>query len=124
MPYKTSWIVDKRVILIEYIDTVTIEDVEAINENLRRYAEEGIAPIHMVSDHTQMGKVKLELKTIQSAFTILGLDVWGYFVMVGADTLTSFFASMIGTMSHINLKSRKNRDQALDFLRQEDHTMA
>jgi len=50
--------------------------------------------------------------------------VWGYFVMVGADTLTSFFASMIGTMSHINLKSRKNRDQALDFLRQEDHTMA
>ena len=56
MAHKSSWIVDKRIMLLEYEGNVDKNEIRQLNEELESFLNEGQSPIHIISDNSNMGK--------------------------------------------------------------------
>ena len=97
MRHKSQWLVDKRVLLVSYTGDVDKAELQAINAELTDYVEEGITPIHIISDNREMGSIPLDVKTLQNSFGVLNNRKWGMICVVGADTMLRFFVQVVSS---------------------------
>ncbi len=95
MPHTSRWLVDKRIVLVSYTGDIDKNELQAVNAELTNYVEEGIAPVHVISDNTNMGNIPLDVKTLQNSFGVMNNNKWGMVCVVGADTMLRFFVQII-----------------------------
>lgn len=124
MPHTSRWFVDKRVLLIEYTGKVDKAELEQINAELENYVNEGEAPIHILSDNSQMTGMPLDLKTIRTSFTIFSDKRWGMICLIGVNTMMRFFSELVGSSFRMNMTLVKTFEDAKVKLVEYDETVA
>jgi hypothetical protein len=123
MTHKSSWLIDKRVMLLEYEGNVDKNEIRQLNEELNRFLDEGENPVHIISDNSNMGKADLSIQLAREAFTAMKKPGWGWVIFVGVDRLIRFFAEVFATQFGIKIKIAANREEALIILKKLDLTL-
>jgi anti-anti-sigma regulatory factor len=54
MPYKISWIEDKRIIHTQLIGHLTTSEAQEISKLTTQYLDEGQSPVHIIIDVTEV----------------------------------------------------------------------
>lgn len=120
MGHKMTWLLEKRVILLEYSGDVNKAELKEINEELNRFFAEGEKPVHVISDNRQMGNVELSISIAKETFSAVKQPGWGWMFLIGLDRLIRFFAEVFATQFGVRIKSANNPEEALEALKKLD----
>lgn len=104
MAHSSHWVIDKRVLRIKYTGNITKEELGELNTELTEYLEYGEAPIHIISDNSEMERLDINIKTFRSSMMVMNDKRWGWTMLVGAETITKFFGRLISNTFRLKLK--------------------
>lgn len=119
--YQIEWVIEKRVVLFRGIGDISIADVDDGVQRLRIFMDEGIAPVHVLSDSRYVGKVPTDLGTMQKLMK--KHDNAGRTVLIGGNAFTKFVSLILTRVSGGMLDSKNTFEEAVDFLMKIDLTM-
>ncbi|MEM9953241.1 MAG: hypothetical protein AAF846_16670 [Chloroflexota bacterium] len=124
MAHQLKWLVDKRVLLIKYTGAIDKDTLLSMNADMNRILEEGIQPVHVIADNTEMSDVRVNLKVIQQSFGTLRNPAWGQITIVtGENKMVAFFSQLIGTSFRIKLRVVNTMEDAKRIINQADNTV-
>lgn len=124
MSHSSHWVVDKRVLYIKYTGVIEREELDILNEELIEYMEYGEAPIHIISDSNEMGRLSIGVKAFRSSLAVMGDDRWGWVMVVGAGPITKFFGQLLSITFRLKLRLVDTQHQAYFALNAEDVTLS
>ena len=123
MAHKSSWLIDKRIMLLEYEGNVDKNEIRLLNEELESFLNEGQTPVHIISDNSRMGKADLSIQLARDTFTAMKKPGWGWVIFVGLDRLIRFFAEVFATQFGVKIKIASSREEAIALLKKLDMTI-
>jgi hypothetical protein len=123
MAHKIRWHLDKRILLIDYVGDIDLAEVHQINDELESFRLEGHKPVHIISDHSRMGKTALTLNLTFKSFPTMKKYGWGWVVLLGIGQPTRFFADVFAMQFRLKMKIATNYEEAFMLLRQRDATL-
>jgi hypothetical protein len=123
MPFRTTWIEDKRVILTELWGTLTTEEAQEMSDAHAKYLSQGIAPVHLIVDVTQLGGIPSNLRQNSSMGGYLRHPSLGWTVLVGGSVLVNFMVSVIGQIFKFHYSKRESLEEAGAYLASQDPTL-
>ena len=123
MPHKSSWLVEKRILLIDYEGVVDKYEVRQLNDDLENFHAQGLTPIHIISDNSKMGKADLSIQLARETFTSMRKEGWGWVIFVGLGRLVRFFAEVFATQFGIKIKMANSLEEAMVILKKLDGSL-
>ena len=123
MAHRIRWHLEKRILLIDYVGDIDLSEVHQINDELESFRVEGQKPIHIISDHSRMGKTALTLNLTFKSFPTMKKHGWGWVVFLGLGQPTRFFAEVFSMQFHLKMKAAASFEEAFTLLRQRDETL-
>jgi hypothetical protein len=123
MNHKSSWLVEKRVMLLEYDGDLDKAEILRLNEDLETFLAEGEHPIHIISDNRKMGKTELTITLVQDAFNAMKKPGWGWVVLIGLNPVIRFFAEIFATQFHVNIRAASSVEEAYETLKRLDSSL-
>lgn len=124
MPAHISWYQPERIILATFEGDQTIEDITRINNTITEMIRAGKPRVHMIVDTSEMGNIPLKLSQLAAVNAYLREPNLGAIVTIGMENiLIRFLASMVSQIAHIELKTVKSMDEAMDILHRLDQTL-
>lgn len=124
MPHEINWVVDKLVLHVQYTGTVEKDELLEVNVDLVAYLDEGEAPIHIISDQSNMDRLNADLKSFRQVMTIMNDKRWGWIMIMGADPITQFFGKLVSHAFKKKMRIVKTLDDAKYALGVEDLRLA
>ena len=123
MPYNISWCEEKRVFCIELTGELTDEQWTSIVAIDTLHIEEGIAPIHVIIDVSELDSFPTNVRKTASYASHLRDPRLGWAVVVGGNPLLDFVASLLSQITGFKLTKSATVEDALIFLRKQDNTL-
>jgi hypothetical protein len=123
MAHKSSWLLEKRIVLIKYQGDVDKNEIKQLNEELETFLGDGQKPIHIISDNSNMGKAELSIQLARETFTAMKKEGWGWVVFIGLGRLIRFFAEVFATQFGVKIKIANNMEEALVILKKLDMSL-
>lgn len=123
MAHKSSWLIDKRVLLLDYEGNVDKTEMKQLNEELEAFHAAGLKPVHIISDNSKMGKADLSIQLARESFTAMKKEGWGWVIFVGLGRLIRFFAEVFATQFGIKIKMANNLEEAIAILKKLDTSL-
>lgn len=120
MPHKIAWRVNKRVLHIQYDGNIDKAELMQLNTELQSYIDHGTAPVHVISDHTNMTKIDISLRSIRENLDVMRSKELGWVLVVGADGVTNFFAQTVTSAFRLKVRMVDSVEDAWDVLRKQD----
>jgi hypothetical protein len=120
MAHKSSWLLEKRIVLINYQGDVDKHEIKQLNEELEAFLGDGQKPIHIISDNSNMGKAELSIQLARETFTAMKKEGWGWVIFIGLGRLIRFFAEVFATQFGVKIKIANNMEEALVILKKLD----
>ena len=123
MPIDISWQQPRRVIYERFYDTVTIEEMSAVQKKFLDYLTEGEAPVHSIIDLSAMHDFPKSLSQIRQGLISTGNIQLGRVVLItGKNPVIRFISSVI---SQLLLKNAQytlcdSLEEAVHYLRDRD----
>ncbi len=122
MPYEISWYKDKRIIHARFYDTLTLEEMRSFFEELKRFRESGVDPVHVLSDVRSLKRFPMSLPAIREVIPVL--DGLGVDVLVGDhNPMIQFMVTVVAQFSNLELRQARTIDTALDILARLDPSL-
>jgi hypothetical protein len=117
MPYNSRWLVEDRVIYVVYYGVVSNEDLETSSRSSSRMIADGSAPVHLVTDATDMEKMTLGLQDLITIFKGLPSDPnLGWSIFISPSKLNRFFASVTTQLTGARTREFATLEEGIDFL--------
>ncbi|MBI1259515.1 MAG: hypothetical protein GC204_18765 [Chloroflexi bacterium] len=123
MKHQIGYIVDKRVIYIQYLGDLTQEEAEISNVAVIQLIHDGIAPVHVIADAAQLQALKLNLTQMRDVASFLNEPQLGWLMVVGASTVARFISSLIMQWRKTDFRYADSLDEALATLARVDTTL-
>lgn len=122
MPYKMSWLVDKRIIYTQMYGHVTSDEMAAYNKEMETFVQQSELLVHTLTNATDTTGVDMGLRDLQNmSFTDIGNLGWA--IYVSPSKINRFFASVITQLSHKRGRQFATMEEALKFLHEMDDTL-
>lgn len=123
MPIQYSWLVEGRIILLEAIDQITLQDIQAEDEIMRGFFSQSNAPlIHVLADETRPEKMP-DLKSFAASNWVKDPRV-GWFILYGLKHKFLRFVLTVGAqLFRLRTRIFDTREEAIDFLQNIDDTL-
>lgn len=122
MPYKMSWLVEKRVIYTQMYGHVTSAEMIAYNKEMETFVHDSELLVHTLTNATDTTGVDMGLRDLQNmAFTDIANLGWA--IYVSPSKINRFFASVITQLSHKRGRQFATLEEALKFLHEMDDTL-
>lgn len=122
--YTVDWYIPKRVLLIQYLGgVITKEDLEELAGHLERFYQEGEAPIHMISDNTHQGDLKVGLPELRQVFAVMNQPNWGWIMFVNIEQMVGFFATLVSHAFKLKIRNVETIEKAITTLQRLDSTL-
>lgn len=122
MSYDISWYLDKRIILVTYHETLTIDELPAHFETLNQYRDDGEAPVHILTDMRRLEKFPMSLTAIRQA--VPALNGFGVDVLIGMrQPVIHFMISVVTQFSKLELRQANSIEDALVIIARLDPTL-
>jgi hypothetical protein len=123
MPFQSSWYVDKRVLYVELIGELTVEDLKGIVQMY--YAiEETDGPLHSITDTSKMTKFPTNPAQLAGAFKgYKGNSTSGWSIILSNNALANFAMVFVAKFSDARYKTAHSVEDAVQFLSEIDPTL-
>lgn len=122
MPYNMSWYVDKRVILIEIIGKIQLEEFEQLHNEAFEYVEQSPYKVHAIADMSQFEAIPTNVKLLSSASSKEKSHKQGMTVLVMPKMpgIIRFIASIILQTLRLEYRMCQTTEEAISILRNVD----
>lgn len=124
--YGASWLVDKRVCLIEISGELDDQRVIEFNTHIRdEYLEKGEAPVHIIMDAQNLVNYPRNVTTLRKASAISTQHPnTGWVCLVGFDnSMLRFLGSAIAQLLGLKFKQMNTLEEAVAVLRSVDSSL-
>ena len=119
------WYISKRVLLVEHYGNITVETLRDVNAEMTQYLEDGDAPVHVISDSSQMDDFPTNVNQIRKIqWTILNDDRWGWMVAVGVNSMVRFLVAVMSSIFGLRIKTADSIEEAEKILRRVEPRIA
>ena len=126
MPGKISWLIKNKVIILQYIGDVTIEEIQKVADYGNPIISGASAPlVHVIVDETQMtDHPKNVLQGVKAMNTTLSNPKlgWLYFVSIPSEVI-SFVTKMVLSAARTRYRVVDTLDEAKAALMEADSTL-
>jgi len=122
MPYKMSWLVEKRVIYTRLYGHVTSEELAAYYQEMLGYSQESELLLHTLTDSTDITNIDMGLRDLQNT-PFADIRNLGWAIFISSSKINRFFASVITQLSKKRGRQFATLEEALEFLQDIDETL-
>ncbi len=119
-----EWAIPERVLHITYKTALQRDDLVEVAQQMERFYEQGQAPVHVISDHTDMPSVDADLGSLRETFKVFSRDKWGWMMLIGTNNLLNFFAVILERFFRIQIRHADSPEDALLSLQRLDQTLS
>lgn len=126
MAIKFDWLVENRVVYVQYVDVVTVEELTTEIGNIVELIGNSSAPlVHTLIDTTELVDYPKDISTIlKSTKQVLVHPKFGWMLVYGQDDrLMQFFVQVVTSMLKVRMRIFKKRDDAVAFLKYVDTSL-
>jgi len=122
MPFKVSWLVEKRVIFSQTSGYLTTDDLITHNSVMEEYARVGENLVHIISDSTDVTGMNVGLRDLQK-IRFPALPNLGWAISISPKPMERFFASVMMQLTNKRGRQFATLEEALRFLQEIDETL-
>lgn len=123
MAYKIAWFIKHRVLLIQLVGIVTLEELDAMSKESTQYVQQGRSPVHAIADCTQLTRMPTSLRLLLQTLNRGKERDTGVTVNVGASRVTRFMSHVIHTALGLETFSVDTVEEAEALLLSYDPTL-
>jgi hypothetical protein len=125
MAAQHRWLVDKRIILLEYADEVTIEQMQAVYPEMVARVRSGTPPVHLLCDVSALVRFPTQISSImRSTQDYLADPAMGWLILIGSHhPLLGFIGSIVSQFVRIPFEQADDLNEALRILAAADPTL-
>jgi len=123
MPYEVTWRQEKRILFQRFYGDIDLEMSAALSERMWRLLDEGVAPVHLIADTSEMGKFPTNIAKLHHIASFLSHPSLGWSVLIGASSRVNFMVTAVGHMTSLRMVHRTTMIDAIEFLRTQDSTL-
>jgi len=126
MKYVLDWHIPKRVLVLNVSGDVSLNELERFNNDMNRYLEYGILPIHLISIGNNIRRVPTNLMEVQQAITFVHHSHMGWTIVVQEkfNPVTGFMLAVAVQATGMKMRKAKNINDGLETLRHLDDSIA
>lgn len=122
MPYKMSWLVEKRIIYTRMYGHVTSDEMAAYNQEMENFVQHSELLVHTLTNATDTTGVDMGLRDLQNmSFTDIANLGWA--IYISPSKINRFFASVITQLSQKRGRQFATVEEAFKFLHEMDDTL-
>ncbi len=122
MPFELSWYVPKRVILSRLIGDITEDDMHGMFDLAIAMLDEGHPPVHLIADHTHMGKFPNNFGAMQFMVRKPHPNM-GWVVVISPNRVARFLTNVLFQVMPVPTKMVDTMDTAWAYLNQIDSSI-
>ena len=122
MPYKMSWLVEKRILYTQMSGLVTSEEIRSQNREMEEYAQHSELLLHTITDDTYSTGFDMKLRDLQKT-QFVDIHNLGWAICVSPSKMNRFFASVITQLSQKRGRQFSTLEEAVSFLQEMDDTL-
>ncbi len=122
MPVEQSWLVPNRVILQQFYDKVTVEEINQSSSEHIALVQAGIPLVHTIIDTTAI-ELHPGIAELKQDLAIERADNEGWRIIISTEGTTRFAASFAMQMIDQRHRLFDTLDDALEFLQEQDETI-
>lgn len=124
MPVANQWLVVGRVLHARVWGEPTAADAYAMNaEMLQMISADGVAPVHVIVDLTDLVRLPSDVREIMSGMRIEQPEKSGWTVVVSRSAIARFVAALTAQFLRQKVRAVSELDAALTFLWSSDSTL-
>ncbi|MCA0458082.1 MAG: hypothetical protein LCI00_29215 [Chloroflexi bacterium] len=123
MPYKMSWVIPSRVLLIELTHVLPADEIIRLTDECHTCVATGQAPVHIIIDATPVHDLKFNFRETAPLSKSMENEDIGWWILINSSKMMQFTASVITTLLKKKLKSAYSLDEALNILERVDPTL-
>jgi hypothetical protein len=120
MGYTIGWHIPDRVVLITFIGTLTLNDIDRMNLDTMALVGQGAPPVHVVSDLLGMDRYPTSIKEISKFIRNDMKARLGWTIVITRNKLVRFMSGVIIQLTGTRLRFFDTREEALAFLYEND----
>jgi hypothetical protein len=125
MSHTIEWFLPQRVIFMHIEGDVTVAEIKAVSNEITALLDAGNAPVHLLVDDQKVQKFAIGLAKINKSVAFMRHPALGSMVGVGEiHPMVAYIVPVISQILGAKLLRRKNLDDALEYLKQIDSTLA
>jgi len=130
MPYRLSWIIENRLLLIAYDGAITRSDLEtyldesmAMRDQANAVLGEGGPLVHTITDARRLTKNEMSFKDAQNIAKSLRHQRVGWSIYIPKNAIDQFFANIGHQIVGVRYRSFPTVTEGIDFLKSVDETL-
>ena len=123
MSFIHQWYQDNRVVKVVFDGDVTNEGIASYNDVMTNYMDEGVAPVHVIIETSNIGNIKIHPRELLKATQYLKHAHMGWVVLVGSNGFVSFFMTVINSTTPMRFTKAKTIQSAYQMLVEKDKTL-
>jgi len=125
MGYEISWILEERVVHVQYDGVVTNEELRKSNYMAKHYVTNGNDGnvMHVVIDISQATKFPTDLKNLEDLLLSQENPGTGWVILVGANRLARLLTATLSQLTQIQFRAAPTIEDGLAFLAQRDPSL-
>lgn len=125
MGYEISWYVPGRVVLAEFIGTITPEEAQAASAQTAEFIQKGEPPlVHLIADTTRLERFPTNLNLLnRSASKHLWQPKLGWTIVVSTNSTTRWISGIITQVARVRFRMFPTFGDGVRFLADQDPTL-
>ncbi len=123
MAHELSWVVSRRILLIDLENEVPMDEMVRLIDETHTYVNAGQSPVHILIDATKLQNRPVNFQEITTISKSMPNMATGWWVLINPGKMIWFTASILSKLLHVKLKSVHNREEALTVLQHVDLTL-
>jgi hypothetical protein len=111
MPFETSWLLEKRVIVFHIWGRLSIEENQDLNAELGAFIRSGIKPVHLIVVFGADYAAPLDLQLLATGTPIKDKNM-GQAAIIGGSPVIRFMAHAVGKYNNRRVHNAKSIEEA------------
>jgi hypothetical protein len=123
MPYKMTWLIDRRVLHIVIEGELSGDTIRELVAQSRKMTDEGIKPVHAIADTTHAHSIPKHIPMILKEYGGVSPQDTGFTVIIATSPVTRFLAQALLRLLRLEIRFGADIDDALNILHRVDSTL-
>ena len=124
MSFTYEWKIPNRLIYIVISGDISAADIKESDERLHQMIESGEAPVHIMADLSQIGKVNVHPRDAIKHTSYVNHPKFGRVTIVGASALVKFFVTVVRSVAPTKFDTANDLQAGMDKLFSRDETLS
>jgi len=116
MGFKINWYVEKQVISLKLFDAVSADEVLEINRQTVQFAQDGLAPVHIIIDTLGVSEFPTNLRWVLQIMQSNPIAPSGWHILIHNNPIIHFLSSTVLSLLRVPVYACGSVAEAKQFL--------